>query len=230
MKKLGLVGGTGPESTLIYYRELNRRVLKKTGGKAFPEISIESVDLYKALGYVEREQYGELSNYLGNALCNLVKGGAEVAALTAGTMHVIYDELKEKVPVPLVSIPESVCEAAVLGRYTKVGLLGTIFTMKKDFFKKPFAEKGIQVVTPAGEDMALVNDRISRELEYGIVKDSTRSELVDIIRGMKERQGIEAVILGCTELPLILDSKCCPVDCLDIMEIHINCLAEMIAG
>ena len=76
--------------------------------------------------------------------------------------------------------------------------------------------------------MALVNERISGELEYGIVKESTRAELVDIIAGMKERQNIEAVILGCTELPLILNSKCCPVDCLDIMDIHINRLAELI--
>ena len=177
---------------------------------------------------MEKAQYKELERYLGNALCNLVKGGAEVAALTAGTMHVIYDDLKENVPVPLVSIPKSVCETAVLRRYTKVGLLGTIFTMKQDFFKKPFWENGIDVFLPEEEEMALVNERISWELEYGIVKESTRAELVDIIAGMKERQNIEAVILGCTELPLILNSKCCPVDCLDIMDIHINRLAELI--
>lgn len=227
MKKLGLVGGTGPESTLVYYREINRLVHMRANGEAFPEISVESVNLYKALGYVSDEKYGELSRYLLNAINNLVNGGAEVVALTAGTMHVVYDELKDKVHVPFISIPEAVSEEAVLHSYSKVGLLGTIFTMRNDFFKKPFSEKGVSVVTPSDEDMILVNDRISKELEYGIVKDSTREEMIGVIAKMKEQQGIEAVILGCTELPLILNANNCPVDCLDIMDIHINKLIQL---
>ncbi|MDE6387924.1 MAG: amino acid racemase [Lachnospiraceae bacterium] len=227
MKKLGLVGGTGPESTLVYYREINRLMNMRTNGKAFPEISIESVNLYRALGYVSDERYEELSRYLLDAINNLVNGGAEVVALTAGTMHVVYDELKDKVHVPFISIPDAVSEEAVLHNYNKVGLLGTIFTMRNDFFKKAFSEKGIDIVTPSDEDMLLVNERISKELEYGIVKDSTREELIGIIARMKEQQGIEAVILGCTELPLLLSANNCPVDCLDIMDIHINKLVRL---
>lgn len=228
MKKLGLVGGTGPESTLVYYREINRQIHEKTGGTVFPEISIESVNLYRALGYVSDEKYGELSSYLLDALNKLVSGGAEVVALTAGTMHVVYDDIKDKVDVPFISIPETVSEAAVLHGFHRVGLLGTIFTMRNDFFKKAFSEKSIDIVTPSGEEMIFINERISRELEYGIVKDSTREELVKIIKNMKDSQGIEAVVLGCTELPLILNSDNCPVDCLDIMGIHINKLVQLI--
>lgn len=228
MRKLGLVGGTGPESTRIYYKEINRLVNERTDGTAFPEIALESVNLYKALGYVQSEQYEELSRYLSAALDNLVNGGAEIVALTAGTMHVVYDQLKEKVRVPFISIPESVCEAAIQNNYRKIGLLGTIFTMEKDFFKKPFRDKGIDVVIPAKEDIVLVNERISKELEYGTVKDSTREELVKIITKMRDVDGIEAVILGCTELPLILNSNICPVKCLDIMELHINKLVELV--
>lgn len=226
MKKLGLVGGTGPESTLIYYREINRMINERTNGKAFPDISIESVNLFKALEYVEGEKYIELREYLLNALNNLVSGGAEVVALTAGTMHVVFDDLKEKVSVPFISIPEAVSEIAAQHNYKRVGLLGTIFTMRKDFFKKPFLGKGIDVVIPSDEAMLIVNERISKELEYGIVKDSTREELIGIITEMKEQKGIEAIILGCTELPLILNSDNCPVDCLDIMELHINKLVD----
>ncbi len=230
MKKLGLVGGTGPESTLVYYKEINRQIHMKTGGTAFPEISIESVNLYRALGYVADEKYGELSSYLSDAINNLVNGGAELVALTAGTMHVVYDEIKDRVHVPLVSIPDAVSEAAASHKFNKVGLLGTIFTMQNDFFKKAFTEKGIDVVTPSDEDMMLVNERISKELEYGIIKDSTREELVNIIMKMKNTQAIEAVILGCTELSLILNSDNCPVDCLDIMDIHIDKLVRLVMG
>lgn len=230
MKKLGLVGGTGPESTLVYYREINRLIHEKTGGKAFPEIAVESVDLYKALGYVECEKYEELVTYLSNAVHNLINGKAEVVALTAGTMHVVYDELKDKVATPLISIPESVCETAMQRGYRKIGLLGTIFTMRKDFFKKPFMDRGIEIVIPSEEEMTLINERIAGELEYGIVKDSTRAELVNIITRMREQAGIEAVILGCTELPLILNPDNCPTDCLDIMQIHINRLVELITA
>lgn len=229
MKKLGLVGGTGPESTLIYYKEINRMINEKTNGKAFPELSVESINLYKALGYVASEKYEELGEYLTDAVNNLINGGASVVALTAGTMHIVYDELKEKVQAPLVGIPESVCEAAIQRGYKKIGLLGTIFTMQKDFFKKPFLDRGIEIVVPSEEEMVLVNERISKELEYGIVKDATREELVNIITKMRDQNGIEAVILGCTELPLILNPDNCPVDCLDIMQLHINKLVELIS-
>ncbi len=227
MKKLGLVGGTGPESTLVYYREINGQIHTKTGGTAFPEISIESVNLYKALGYVSEGNYEELSRYLSDAVSHLVDGGAEIVAFTAGTMHVVYDAIKEQAAVPFISIPEAVSETAVLRGYRKVGLLGTIFTMRHDFFKKTFRDKGIAIVTPSEEDMLLVNERISKELEYGLVKDSTREELIGIITKMQKEQGIEAVILGCTELPLILNAGNCPVDCLDIMAIHINKLVQL---
>ena len=148
--------------------------------------------------------------------------------MTAGTMHIVYADLKGKIKIPLISIPESVCEAAMQRGYRKIGLLGTIFTMREDFFKKPFVDRGIEIVIPREEEMIHVNERISQELEYGIVKDSTREELVSVITAMRDQHGIEAVILGCTELPLILNAGNCPVDCLDTMQIHINRLVELL--
>lgn len=119
-------------------------------------------------------------------------------------------------------------EAVVNRGYKKVGLIGTIFTMEKDYFKKPFKDKGIEVITPSLDKMNLVNEKINNELEQGIIKESTRKELIQVVDQMKEKNGIEAIILGCTELPLILNKDNCPVDCLDIMEIHINKLVELI--
>ncbi|MGN1165580.1 MAG: aspartate/glutamate racemase family protein, partial [Lachnospiraceae bacterium] len=228
MKKIGLVGGTSPESTLIYYKELNRRINERNGGSDFPEISIESLNLSRALRFVEKKQYEELAEYVSQAICNLEKGGAQVVALTAATMHIVYDMVAENVRTPFISIPETAAEYAFSKGYRRVGLLGTIFTMEKDYLSKAFINKGIEVIVPNPDIRVLVNERISKELEYGIVKESTVEELQNVILNMKNEHGIEAVILGCTELPLAINEGISPVPCIDIMEIHIQRLVELI--
>ncbi|MGN1126378.1 MAG: aspartate/glutamate racemase family protein [Ruminococcus sp.] len=228
MKKIGLIGGTGYQSTLIYYREINRLVSEKTGGKSFPEITVESLDLCKALKYCQNEEYDLLADYVLKSLNNLAKCGVDFGALTAGTMHIIFDKIKDKSPIPLIGIPHTVCNFAIKNNYKKLGLLGTEFTMGKDFFKNVFREKRIEIFVPCADDFEIVNDKIVNELELGIVKEETRGIFVSIINKMKQQYGIEAVILGCTELPLILNHQICPIPCLDILEIHTKKLAEMI--
>ena len=222
MKKIGLVGGTGPESTLMYYKELNSRIDKIKDGKAMPDIVIESVNFRKAWEYVCSERYDLLTDYLAEKVTYLQNSGAEVISLTAVTMHLVIDDIIEKTNADLISIPKAVCKEALSAGYKKIGLLGTIFTMEKDYVKKDFLEAGIEVCVPDKEDRDLVAKRIYEELEAGIVKESTLKELQGIIAKMRDEKGIEAVVLGCTELPLILDSGNCPVPCLDSVEIHIN--------
>ena len=222
MKKIGLVGGTGPESTLMYYKELNSRIDRLTDGKAMPDIVIDSVDFRRAWGYVESSEYGQLADYLAERAENLKKSGAEVIALTAVTMHAVIDDMISKTGLDLVSIPQAVSSVAQSKGYKKIGLLGTIFTMEKDYMKKDFRDAGIDVTVPDKEDRELVAQRILNELELGIVKESTLTEFQGIIRKMQDEHGIEAVVLGCTELPLLLNSGNCPVPCLDSVEIHIN--------
>ena len=227
MKKIGLVGGTGPESTLMYYKELNSRIDKITDGKAMPDIVIESVDFRKAWGYVFYERYDLLTDYLAQKVTALQNSGAEVISLTAVTMHLVIDDIIAKTNADLISIPKAVCKEALSAGYKKIGLLGTIFTMEKDYMKKDFLEAGIEVCVPDKEDRDLVAKRIYEELEVGIVKESTLKELQGIIAKMRDEKGIEAVVLGCTELPLILNSGNCPVPCLDSVEIHINELIKL---
>ncbi len=227
MKKIGLVGGTGPESTLMYYKELNTRIDRMTDGKAMPDIAIESVNFRRAWEYVERGQYDLLADYLAEKVNSLVAGGAEIVSLTAGTMHIVLGEVQEKTKAALVSIPKAVCREALNRGYRKIGLLGTIFTMEQDYMKTDFREAGIEVVIPEKADRELVAKRILEELENGIVKESTLKEFQGIIRKMRDEKGIEAVVLGCTELPMILNPGNCPVDCLDSVEIHINELINM---
>lgn len=230
MKKIGLVGGTGPESTVMYYKELNSKIDQATGGKNMPDLSIESVNFRKAWELVSANQYQELAEYLSEKVNNLMKSGAEVITLTAVTMHMVLDEVEKSTNVSLVSIPKAVCDEALKRGYKKVGLLGTIFTMEQDFMKKDMLQAGIEVVVPDKADRELVAKRIFEELEFGIVKESTLQELNGIIRKMQEEHGIEAVVLGCTELPLILNDENCVLSCMDSIEIHINKLIELAQG
>lgn len=227
MKKIGLVGGTGPESTLMYYKELNTRIDKLTDGREMPDLSIESVNFHKAWELVTTAQYDALTDYLAEKIKHLAQGGAEVVSLTAATMHIVYDRLTEMVDTLLVSIPGAVSDACVDRGYCKVGLLGTIFTMEQDYMKKPMREAGIEVCIPEKEDRELIAKRIYEELERGIVKDTTLAEFQKIIEKMRTENGIEAVILGCTELPLLLNPDNCPLPCLDSVEIHIQKLIDL---
>lgn len=227
MKKIGLVGGTGPESTLMYYKELNAKIDELTNGTVMPDLSIESVNFHKAWDYVTKEQYEELADYLSEKVNHLIESGSEIVSLTAGTMHIVYDEIVKKTNVSLVSIPRAVCEEVVKRGYKKVGLLGTIFTMEKDYMKKDLLQSDIAVFVPEKSDRELIAKRIFDELERGIVKDSTLHEFNEIIEKMKIEYGIEAVILGCTELPLLLNNDNCSLPCLDSVEIHIHKLINL---
>lgn len=228
MKKLGLVGGMGPESTIPYYHNIVYGVQEALGKSIFPELSIESVNVFNVLKLCDEKKYDELTEYLMGAINNLAKSGAEFAALSANTPHIVFDRLKEQSPIPLISIVEATCEEAKHRKLKKIGLLGTIFTMTGEFFKAPFAKNGIQVVIPTKSEMGIINEKISTELELGIVKEETLLFFQNVINRMKSENGIEAIVLGCTELPLLLNDEVSSVPCLDTMQIHINSIVKTI--
>ena len=230
MRKIGLVGGTGPESTLMYYKELNSRIDALTEGSAMPDVAIESVNFRKAWGFVERGEYDKLTDYLAEKVECLKAGGAEIISLSAVTMHIVFGQIAAKTNTQLISIPKAVRDEAVARGFKCVGLLGTIFTMEQDYMKKDLEDDGIRVVVPQKDERELIAKRILEELEVGIVKESTLKEFTAIIERMRSEDGIEAVILGCTELPLLLNKDNCPVYCLDSVEIHLNKLVELAMG
>lgn len=227
MKKIGLIGGTGPESTLMYYKELNNSIDKLTKGQVMPDIVIESVNFHRAWEYVTLGRYEVLADYLSEKTECLKKSGADIISLTAVTMHIVFKQIEEKTGINLISIPKAVCDEVVNKGIKKVGLLGTIFTMEQNYMKSDFAAAGIQVFVPGKDDRKLIAKKIYEELERGIVNESTLQEFLRIIQNMKIELGIEAVILGCTELPLILNKDNCPVECLDAVEIHLKKLIEL---
>lgn len=228
MKKLGLVGGMGPESTIPYYHDIVYGVQNKIGENFFPNLTIESINVFDVLRLCNEQKYDELTDYLMKAINTLIKSGADFVALSANTPHIVFDRLKEQSTVPLVSIVEVTRDEAVRLNKRKLGLLGTIFTMTGDFFKKPFYDSNIEIITPTTEEMEYINCKISSELELGIVKKDTLQGFQKIIKRMMEDERIEAIILGCTELPLLLNDEVSPVPCLDTMKIHIQHLINRI--
>ena len=228
MKKLGLIGGMGPESTIPYYHDIVYGVQEAIGEQEFPELTIESVNVFKVLGLCGEQKYDELTEYLMRAIDNLAKSGVDFAALSANTPHIVFDRLKEHSPIPLISIVEATCKEAQRREVKKIGLLGTIFTMTGDFFKAPFIQNGIEVIVPTESEMEKINEKISTELELGIVKEETLAAFQQIITRMRDEDGIEAVVLGCTELPLLLNDEVSPVPCLDTMRIHIQEIVKAI--
>lgn len=230
MRKLGLVGGMGPESTLVYYHDLVYGVMRKLGRDEFPPLTIESVNVFRMLGYEEEDRLDDLVDYLSRALDHLAAAGADFAALSANTPHVVFGQLRERSGLPLVSIIECARDEAVARGYHRIGLLGTTPTMTRCFFKEPFKDAGIEVVTPDMADAALVARRISDELEHGIKRPATLVELQRIIADMQTDKGIESIVLGCTELPMLLSDETSPVPCLDTLRIHVDTLVDMILG
>ena len=228
MKKVGLVGGIGPESTICYYHDIVYGVQKEVRKDFFPDISIESIDLFSWVDLCEKQQYAELVYYTLKTIERLAAIGANFAVLTSNTAHLIFDEVKEKSPIPLISIVEATAEEAVKRNYTKVGLLGTGFTMKNDFFKKPFIKRGIEIVIPDEEDMQFIHDKIYAELVYEKIFPETQEKMFDIAIKMKEEKGIQAIILGCTELPMVFTEDKSPVYTLDTVKIHVAAIIEEI--
>lgn len=230
MKKLGLVGGMGPESTIPYYHDIVYGVKERVGKDYFPNLTIESINVFDILRLCSEQKYDELTDYLLQAVTNLARSGADFAALSANTPHIVFSRLQELSPIPLISIIESACKEAEKRNLKKIGLLGTIFTMTEDFFKEPFLSKKIEIVVPSDAEMEYVNQKISSELEHGIVKKETLEGFKEIIFRMQTEENIEAVILGCTELPLLLNDKVSPVPCLDTMQIHIQDIIDEIVS
>lgn len=227
MKKLGLVGGIGPESTIPYYHDIVYGVQKKLGRPVFPPIIIDSINVFHVLSFCQNRDYSGLAAYISTSIRNLAAGGADFAALTGNTPHIIFEELQRRSPIPLVSIIDATCQAARSEGFSHVFLLGTAFTMSEDFFKIPFCKAGIQISVPDPSEQKWVHEKISSELELGIKREETLTGFQTLIQKARDN-GAEAVILGCTELPLLLSDKVSPLPCLDTMSIHIQFLIQRI--
>lgn len=228
MKKAGLIGGMGPQSTMPYYMGVVYGVNERTRPDFFPNITVESINVFEVLDYCAREDYAGLTNHLLGAVEALARSGADFAALTANTAHIVFDRLQAVSPIPLISIVEATCAEAMRRKVKRVALLGTVFTSTRDFYKLSFIREGIQVIIPNAEEMSLIDKRITSELEYGIIRQETLAEFQKIIARMRDEDKAETVILGCTELPLLLNDANSPLPVLDTVAIHTRAIVDAI--
>lgn len=218
-KKIGILGGVSPESTKIYYEYITREYVRRYGDFSYPEIVIYSVNFQEFMDLSRHERWDLIADKMVVIFEKLKKAGADVGLIAANTLHIVFEEVQEKSPIPLVSIIEATAEAITLKGVKTVGLLGTLFTMSKDFYKKGLGTKGIEALVPDEKDQQLVSRVIYEELTRGIVKPESRVEYVNIVEKLKAR-GAEGIVLGCTEIPLLIEEKDCDVRLFNTALIH----------
>lgn len=228
MKKLGLIGGVGPESTISYYHGIVYGVQEKMGVPFLPPLTIESLSAFEVIRMSSQGLREELADYLLTGIHNLTSAGADFGALACNTGHMVFEELQGRSPLPLVNIVDVTCAEAQRQGFTRLGLLGTAATMSGMFFKRPFERVGIEIVTPEAAEQELIALKITKELELGIVKQETAALFVEIVARMVAERNIQAVVLGCTELPLLFKDTALPIPVLDTMQIHIAALVKNI--
>ncbi|QQK74754.1 amino acid racemase [Salicibibacter cibarius] len=229
MKRAGIVGGLGPESTVDYYQSFIHMYQENvSSNKVLPELFINSINMYNIFHYISENQMDELVNYVGGAAQKLEEIGADFVIIAANTPHIVFDEVREQVNVPMISIVEATYAKADERGLQNVGLLGTKFTMEHDFFKKPFLASDKKIVVPTEHEQAFLHEKIVDELENGIVKQDTKDAFLKIINRMIGEENLDGLILGCTELPMILNKDDVDVALLDTMEIHVDKMVEQV--
>jgi aspartate racemase len=225
MRRLGLVGGLGPESTIDYYRRILDK-WKATDPTTSPSIVIDSLDVKLALDLVARDREA-LTEYLLTSIERLTDAGADFVAITANTPHLVFDELASRAHVPLLSIVETCADEASRRGMTRVLLLGTGFTMEAPFYPEVLARRGIHVVAPSEDERAWIHAIYVGELLRGEFHDSTRRELVAIVQGIHEQEALEGVILGGTELPLLMPHpQVAMLPTLDTTALHVDAIVR----
>jgi aspartate racemase len=231
MKTVGIIGGIGPESTIEYYRQIIAAYREQKADDSYPSIIINSVALDRLLAWAGASDWDAFANYLAGEIDRLARAGADFGALAANTPHIVFDELRRRSPIPLLSIIEATREHARKLGLKRVALFATRFTMQGGFYPEVFSKAGIAIVAPSDDEQALIHEKYIGELLNNIFLPETRNRLLEIVDRMKARENIEAVILGGTELPLLLrEAQHNGIPFLDTTKIHVNrIVAELLS-
>lgn len=220
MKTIGLLGGMSWESTVGYYREINEGVKQKLGGLHSAQIVLYSVDFDPIEKLQHRGDWEAAGNILTNAARSVEDGGADFLLICTNTMHKVADQVENAVNIPLLHIADATADVLVQASVRKVGLLGTAFTMEQEFYKGRLSEKyGIDVVVPDALDRKLVHDIIYQELCLGLLKQSSKQKYIRIVDKLTE-MGAEGVILGCTEIGMLISQNDIVTTLYDTTKIH----------
>ena len=223
MKTLGIIGGIGPESTIEYYWRIHALYRERVPDGSAPSILINSIDMQKLVRWVEANELGEMAGYLTAEVEKLARGGASFGLLAANTPHLVFDSVVQQSAIPLISIVQATCDAAKTRGLRRLGLLGTRFTMQSSLYRDALSGHQIDLVVPNEEEQAWVHEKYMEELVKGNILEETHEHLTAIIKTLEARSGIDGVILGGTELSLILrEETVFGVQVLDTTQIHVE--------
>lgn len=226
MKRVGIIGGIAPESTVDYYRSIVREYRERQA-QGYPSILINSIDLQRLLDLVNGNRLDDFASWLVSELEVVERGGAAFAAFASNTPHIVFDEVQRRSRIPLVSIVDAASAEAKRRGLTKLALLGTRFTMQGTFYPETFSRHDISLVLPEPDDLALVHEKYFGELVNAVFLPETRNLILQVIDRIKHRHAIDGVILAGTELPLLLrDHYPENLDILDTTQIHVRAIVD----
>lgn len=226
MKSIGLIGGMSWESTTTYYEEINKVIKEQLGGLHSAKILLYSVDFQEIESYQSQGQWDKSAEVLSDIARRLETAGAELILICTNTMHKVYDAVDASIQVPLIHIADATATVLHKQDIKKVALLGTKYTMQQDFYKERLIQSGIDVVIPDEASIELVNRIIYEELCLGIIKDVSREIFQNIIKDLQTK-GAEGVILGCTEIGLLIKEEDSPITVFDTSLIHAQTAAML---
>lgn len=224
MKTIGLIGGMSWESTVTYYQIINETVKEKMGGLHSAKILLYSVDFAEIEACQAKGEWDKSADILTDAAKNLEKAGADFIVICTNTMHKVVPQIQEQIHIPIIHIADATADALEHNGIKKVALLGTKYTMTQDFYKEKLISRGIAVVIPDAADVELVNHVIYDELCLGIISSESRKQYIRIMEQLK-RNGAEGVILGCTEIGLLIHQKDSSLPVFDTTQIHAQAAA-----
>lgn len=219
MKTIGLIGGMSWESTITYYQILNETIKQELGGLHSAKILLYSVDFSEIEEYQANGEWDKSAEVLAEIAIKLEKAGADYIVICTNTMHKVVPEILKSVSIPIIHIAEATADELKAKGIKKVGLLGTRYTMTQDFYKSKLLDSGIDVVIPSEKGVEIVNDIIYKELCLGIVSEDSKRKYLMIIDEL-EKQGAQGVILGCTEIGLLIQQKDTRLPIFDTTQIH----------
>ena len=219
MKTIGLIGGMSWESTVTYYQIVNETVKRELGGLHSAKVLLYSVDFAEIEEYQAKGEWDKSARVLSQAAINLEKAGADFIVICTNTMHKVAPEIQKEISIPVIHIAEATADELRKHGITKVGLLGTKYTMTQEFYKSKLTEVGIDVLIPDEEGITTVNDVIYKELCLGIISEQSKKKFVSIIESL-QKEGAQGVILGCTEIGLLIGQEDTALPVFDTTQIH----------
>ena len=219
MKTIGLKGGMSWESTVTYYKIINETVKEKLGGLHSAKCILYSIDFQEIEECQANGNWEKSGEILGEAANNLEKAGADFIVICTNTMHKVINQIKEKISIPILHIAEMTAEKILEKGLKNIALLGTKYTMEQDFYKSKLIEKGINVIIPDKNDVEIINKVIYDELCLGTINSNSKKKFLEIVDKLRSK-GAEGIILGCTEIGLLIKNEDTDVPLFDTAVIH----------